>query len=62
MVGPSYGTEDDSSCVHTAAVAPCVVAKAPQPTYIDDDSSHVCGAARTSAVTETLHQDLSMPH
>ena len=31
VVDPSYGVTDDSSCVHAAAVAPCVVAEAPQP-------------------------------
>ena len=30
MVDPSYGAEDDSSCVHhTPAVAPCIVAETP---------------------------------
>ena len=64
MIDPSYGAEDDSSCVHAAAaVAPCVVAEAPQPTYVGDDTSHVCGAAGTSATTDAFQQEVhvSMP-
>ncbi|XP_068760155.1 uncharacterized protein [Montipora capricornis] len=63
MVDPSYAAEDDSSCVPTAAVAPCVVSEAPQPYYIhaDDDTNHICGAAGSPTVTEALEQEVSMP-
>ena len=60
MVDPSYGADDDSS-VHTTAVAPCVVAEAPQHTYPDAVTSQVFATAGTSAYTVALQQDSSMP-
>lgn len=60
MVDPPYGADDNSS-VHTAAEAPCVVAEATQHTCRDDVTSHVVGTAGTSANTEALQQNLSMP-
>ena len=59
MVDPAYGADNDFS-VHTAAVAHCVVAEAPQHTYCDV-TSHVLGTSGPSANTEALEQDLSMP-
>ena len=60
MVDPSYGAEGDSS-VHNAAVAPCVVAEAPQYTCHDDVTSHSFGIAGPSANTEALQQESAMP-
>ena len=60
MVDPSYGADGDSS-VHTAAVAPCVVAEAPQHTCHDDVTSHSFGIAGPSANTEALQQESTMP-
>lgn len=59
MVDPSYGADDDSS-VHTAAVAPCVVAEGPRHNCRDDVTSHIFGLAGPSTNTEALQQESTM--